>query len=214
MKSQDILLLLKLVSLEKLEAKEDGVRSSVEVLAESYSEGWQGWDLDDVEQGTDLRHISSEDRYSFRNLEAMTGISKSQVSESLKRSQLVNLVALDRNSGVPKVNKKGLLEFIVHGLKYVFPASPGALVRGIPTTFAAPVMSEHLMTAGESVFVWPDARGKEKGQAIEPLYKSVPKAVKQDACLYELLALIDSIRTGRPREANLAAELFEKRLFS
>lgn len=175
MKSQDILLLLKLVSLEKQQA--------------------------------------NDEQYSFRNLEAVTGISKSQVSESLKRCLFVNLVANDRSTGVPVVNKKALLEFVVHGLKYVFPASPGALVRGIPTTFAAPGMSEHLMTAGESIFVWPDATGKEKGQSIAPLYKSVPKAVKQDPYLYELLALIDSIRTGRPREANLAAQLFEERLF-
>lgn len=214
MKSQDILLLLKLVSLQRLAQKEDGVRSTAEVLAESYSDNWQGWESDDAEQGTDLRSVSAEERYRVRNLEAMTGISKSEVGASLKRSTQVNLVASDRKSGVPRVNKKALLEFVVHGLKYVFPAQPGRLVRGIPTTFAAPVMSEHLMTAGDSIYVWPDAAGKEKGQSITPLYKSVPKAVKQDAYLYELLALIDSIRTGGPREARLATELFEERLFS
>lgn len=214
MKSQDILLLLKLVSLQRLEKKEDGIRSTTEVLAESYSKHWQGWESDDIEQGTDLRSVSAEERYRVRNLEAMTGISKSEVGASLKRNTQVNLVASDRKSGVPRVNRKALLEFVIHGLKYVFPAQPGPLVRGIPTTFAAPVMSDHLMTAGDSIYVWPDATGKEKGQSITPLYKSVPKAVKQDAYLYELLALIDSIRIGGPREVKLATELFEQRLLS
>jgi hypothetical protein len=28
-------------------------------------------------------------------------------------------------------------EFLIHGLKYVFPAYPGALVRGVPTAHSA-----------------------------------------------------------------------------
>jgi len=56
--------------------------------------------------------------------------------------------------------------------------------------------------------------GRKKGQAVQPLFKSVPKAVIDDKCLYEYLALVDAIRLGNPREANLAAELLEEKLFS
>jgi hypothetical protein len=56
--------------------------------------------------------------------------------------------------------------------------------------------------------------GHEKGQSVKPLFKSVPKAVLNDERLYAYLALIDAIRVGNPREANLAAELFEQRLMS
>jgi hypothetical protein len=54
--------------------------------------------------------------------------------------------------------------------------------------------------------VWPDAEGKKKGYALEPLFKPIGKAVRQDPKLYELLALIDAIRDGRARERKLAEQ--------
>ncbi len=51
-----------------------------------------------------------------------------------------------------------------------------------------------------------------KGFAVEPLYTSVPMAAKADPALYELLALVDTLRVGRARERNLAEEELKKRL--
>lgn len=214
MKSQDILLLLKLVSLHRLEKKELISISIAEVWSEQYPLGWEGWEEDgeSIIKTASTLSLCAEDRYSLRNLEAVTGISKTEIGASLNRSKSVNLISLDRHSGLPRVNKKGLAEFILHGIKYVFPVQIGPLIRGIPTTFAAPVMAEHLLSAGDSIFVWPDANGRAKGQSITPLYKTAPKAVKQDAYLYELLALVDSIRMGAPRESKLASELFIQRI--
>lgn len=209
MKSQDILLLLKLASLERLEERERGLISSVMLRFESDDRDWLGWEIDEENE---IEYQFASDRYSHRNLAAMTGISKSQIGSSLIRSKEVNLLAFDERNGIYRINKKALIEFLVHGLKYVFPVVPGPLVRGIPTAFSAPVMSKHIFGTSDSLFVWPDARGKEKGQLIEPLYKTVPKAVKQDPYLYELLALIDSIRIGKPREANYAIDLLEEAL--
>ena len=62
------------------------------------------------------------------------------------------------------------------------------------------------MTAGEFVPVWPDARGNTKGQAVEPLFKSVPEAVRKDPQLYALLALTDAIRFGQARERGYAVD--------
>ena len=111
---------------------------------------------------------------------------------------------------IPKVNKKALLDFIIHGMRYTFPAKIDRLSRGIATSFAAPPLQKKLMTAGDTVFVWPDAFGETKGQAIAPLYKSVPFAVRQDKLLYMLLALIDAIRIGAARERNLAIKELSK----
>jgi hypothetical protein len=174
MKSQDIVLLLKLISLEK------------------------------------SSNLAPSDNYSLRQLEALTGISKSELSSALNRCINVGLVARDRQSSQPLVNRKALLGFLLQGIKYVFPAKPASLVRGIPTAFAAPVLEGKVMSAGDSINVWPDATGTMKGQAIAPLFKSVPQAVKADAKLYELLALVDAIRIGNPREAQLAGELLEQ----
>lgn len=210
MKSQDILLLLKLISLYKQEQRElrltlgDGVRIQEE---QQLSKGeWRGWETG--EKVTSPIY-TPQDRYSVRNLETVTGISKSEISASLKRSISVGLAVLDRKTHYPRTNSRALKGFIEFGIKYVFPAKPGAIVRGIPTAFAAPVMTGKLMTAGEIINVWPDPYGKEKGQAIEPLFKSVPKAVKQDATLYKLLALVDAVRLGSPRESQLAMQLLE-----
>ena len=49
-----------------------------------------------------------------------------------------------------------------------------------------------------------------RGLEIQPLYKSVVKAVKKDELLYKLLASIDMIRVGRAREVKLAIEELQK----
>lgn len=189
MKSQDIVILLKLVSLQK----------------QDYAHGGS-------HVGGDLSLNQPDDCYSARGLEAALGISKSEVNASINRSIAIGMAIHDRSSGHPKANKKALLEFISHGLKYVFPAKPAEIARGIPTAFAAPVLKNELMSAGEYIYVWPDAKGREKGQSIKPLFKSVPMAVQKDRILYEYLALVDAIRLGHPRESKIAVRILEEKL--
>ena len=45
-----------------------------------------------------------------------------------------------------------------------------------------------------------------EGEALEPLYKTAAKAAQRDPKLYECLALIDAIRSGRARERKLAEQ--------
>ena len=184
MKSQDVVVLLKLVSLEDAE---------VQSFAPSAPAG-------------------GEDPYSVRGLEAALGISKTEVSDSIKRSITSGIAIKDRRSGRAKPNRKQLREFIVHGLKFVFPASAGVMQRGLPTAFAAPVLSQSLHSAGSLISVWPYARGKEMGQSVEPLFKTVPEAAQKDERLYAYLALVDAIRLGNQREANLATSILKERL--
>ena len=60
--------------------------------------------------------------------------------------------------------------------------------------------------------VWPDAEGGVRGITFEPLHKTVPKAVRSDSVLHELLALIDAVRDGRARERQLAERELSARL--
>ena len=62
--------------------------------------------------------------------------------------------------------------------------------------------------------VWPDPEGDTRGHEFSPLYKSVPKAVKKDNALYELLAIVDAIRDGRAREGEIAIKELKLRLGS
>ena len=126
MKSQDIVVLLKLVSLHQ---KLRGVNLLCQAESSGIPFDWQGW-ADQLEEEYD--DLSSRrllaDAFSVRGLEASLGISKSEVNASIKRSYANGLSIKDRKSGYPKANIPGLIEFIVHGLKYVFPAEPGAMV--------------------------------------------------------------------------------------
>lgn len=211
MKSQDLLLLFKLISLEqreKLQQRLTGdslARESIMTL--NLPENWRGWD-DPIEEDPPAR----ADSYSVRALEASLGVSKTEVAAALKRCQDVGLLRLDPQSQLPRVNSKSLLAFVEHGLRFVFPARPAEITRGIPTGFAAPVLAGKLMSGGDSIHVWPDAYGNRKGQSVKPLFRTVPGAVKKDPLLYEYLALVDAVRMGSPREVQLANEMLREKV--
>ncbi|HNZ43666.1 MAG TPA: hypothetical protein PLB59_06235 [Bacteroidales bacterium] len=125
-------------------------------------------------------------------------ISLSEISESLNRSRIAGLIDYNKDN----VNRQNLIEFLEHGLKYVFPAEPGAMVKGIPTAHSHPFMKDHFES--ELNYVWRDPVGNFMGLVIEPFYLKQVEAIKIDAKFYKLLALIDVIRVGRVREQKIA----------
>jgi hypothetical protein len=100
---------------------------------------------------------------------------------------------------------------LIHGLKYIYPVEPGKMVRGIPTAHSINPLKEQIVNAGE-IYVWAHPQGTVRGVEIEPLYKAVPYAARQDQELYELLGLVDALRVGRVREQQLAADFLRQRL--
>ena len=211
MKSQDVLLLVKLICLEQRERLQARLVGETEVLIRESEQllhdQWQGWE-DHSEQDPPVHH----DSYSVRALQASLGVSKSEIASALKRCQHIGLLRLDNETQAPRVNSKALLDFIEYGLRYVFPVKPAEIVRGIPTGFSAPMLQGKLMSGGDLIHVWPDAYGSRKGQSIDPLFRTVPGAVKKDPRLYEYLALVDAIRMGNAREANLANRLLRDKV--
>lgn len=145
----------------------------------------------------------------WRNIDIANAIylSPSEVSEALNRCKIAGLI----DSKKRKVNINSFIEFLVFGLKYVFPTEPGAVVKGIPTAHSASPVKEQI-SSGADVYVWPYAKGSHRGQAIEPLYKTLPKVVEADKVFYELLAIIDTIRVDRVRETEIAVDELNKRL--
>ena len=134
-------------------------------------------------------------------------ISPSEVSEALNRCKIAGLI----DSKKKEVKIDSFIEFLIYGLKYVFPVQPGSIVKGIPTAHSASPIKEHI-SSGSDIYVWPYAKGTLRGQAIEPLYKNLPKAVENDVLFYELLVIIDTIRVGRVREIVIAIKELRKRL--
>jgi hypothetical protein len=152
-----------------------------------------------------LKIIVSRDVFWLnKDISAALLLSASEISESLNRSQKAGLIDGEKR----KVSRPSLLEFLEHGLRYVFPADPGALTRGIPTAHAHPSMSGRFPS--DEPYVWPDAEGKVRGVALEPLYSGVTKAIRRDEQLYKLLALTDVLRIGKAKERKAAVEELKK----
>ena len=133
------------------------------------------------------------------------GLSQTEISFALDRCKTVGFI----DSAKKNVIKFALLEFISHGLKYVFPVRPGAICRGIPTAHSAPPLSKVIVSSDEDIYIWPWDEGKARGQAIKPLYFNAPLSAENDRKLYELLTLIDAIRAGRAREKVIAIKELE-----
>ena len=142
----------------------------------------------------------------YGRLATELAMSASEVHAAVRRATHAGLLGPNR-----RPNVSALLEFIVHGVRYAFAPERGRVTRGIPTAHAAPPLDAEI--AGDELPpVWPDPEGQVRGETFEPLYPSVPRAVRHDPSLYELLALVDAIRGGRARERKLAEKHLRRRL--
>lgn len=150
---------------------------------------------------------ASPGQKAFPKLAEALGISASEAHAAVKRAIRSGLVDGESRS----VRKGALCEFLVHGLRYVFPAEWSGITRGVPTSYAAPPLKAQF---AESVLppVWPHPEGTARGEGLAPLYKSAPGAALRDPHLYEWLALVDAVRAGRARERKLATQEIERRL--
>lgn len=154
--------------------------------------------------------IQNEPQVPSKDLAESLFISPSEVSKSLKRSAESGLIHIA--DGEKRVNRSALMEFLSHGLKYVFPPAKGSMARGVPTAVAAEPLKSRFLDDRDPPEVWPFAEGKVRGISFVPLYKGAPKAALRDLKFYGVLALCDAIRGGRTRERILAIELLGKEI--
>ena len=149
--------------------------------------------------------------WTFQRLAVELKMSQSEVHAGVRRAVAARLMS-DATTASGQPVRAALLEFLLHGVKYVYPPEHGALTRGVPTGYAAPPLNKVIGGSIDPPPVWPYVEGSVRGGAFTPLYPSVPAAALQDSRLYELLALVDAIRDGRARERNLAVKELESRL--
>ncbi len=142
----------------------------------------------------------------MKDLSVELGISASEISESLNRSAIAGLISKDKM----RLMKLSILDFLEHGLRYVYPQQAGAKVRGIPTAHAAPPLN--LEIDSSEPYVWPYGEGTVRGESIEPLHSKVPEACLKDPIFYEYMALCDALRVGKAREKNMAIQELKRRL--
>lgn len=142
-------------------------------------------------------------RAPYAQLASELAMSVSEVHASVKRSQKSGLLHGREMNYLP--NLTAVEEFLVHGLKYAFPAERGELTRGIATSYGAPPLRDEIAKGSEPIPVWPWAEGRQRGFAFAPLYKSAPQAAIRDCSLYELMTLADALRDSRVRDRKIAA---------
>lgn len=148
--------------------------------------------------------IYCDKEYKVKKLSESLKISLSEISESLNRSRIAKLISSNK-----KVYRNALYDFIINGLKYVFPIEPGAVVRGIATSHSASPLNDLIVSNNEH-YVWNDINGNMKGMQVKPLYEKITEVYQDHNELYEALTLVDAIRIGRVREQNIARDLLKK----
>ncbi len=155
-----------------------------------------------------LKLAGHGDEWTVRSLEADLGIPRAGVHRSLQRLGVAGLYGLDRR----RTNLSQAEEFLVHGVKYLFPPELGGETRGMSTAWAAPPLSDELAPSSDLPPVWPDPEGRQRGIAVAPLHPAVPHLSRRDPDLGERLALTDAIRMGDARVRGVATKLLGKRL--
>jgi DNA-binding Lrp family transcriptional regulator len=141
----------------------------------------------------------------YAELASSVGLSASEVYQAVRRCRRSGLI---HDGLVP--DREALVELVIHGIRYLMPAERGAATRGMPTSHGVSPLKELLANGDTPPPVWPDPEGTIRGEALKPIYRSVPAAARQDHKLHECLALVDAMRAGRARERAMAKEHFTR----
>lgn len=146
--------------------------------------------------------------WTIRSLEEETAIPRSAIQRALER--LAHAGLLDPSSRTVRVAQAE--EFLIYGLRYVFPARLGGETRGVKAAWASEPLASRL--SGNDVLppVWPAAHGDVRGLELKPLHRAVIEAAAADPQLGPRLALVDAIRAGDARVRHVAAELLREHL--
>jgi hypothetical protein len=152
-------------------------------------------------------HLMKGNDWLYADIATLLHISPSEVSESLERSRIAGLL----DNSKRKIMPAAMYEFLVYGIKYVWPAVLSKKQRGVPTAHSAKPLSD-IIVSNEDVYVWAYAKGNQRGESIQALYPTIPEVVENNPQLYELLALIDALRIGKAREVQIARDELNKRL--
>ena len=143
---------------------------------------------------------------SFENLSKSTGISAGECHNAVRRLRLSRLLLSDER----RPSNELLLQFLVHGVPFAFPPVLGVEIVGVPTGHSSPIFRG--IVDSPDVFVWPDADGSARGRSLIPLFPGAAALPGLNPPLYDMLSLIDALRTGTTRVRNVSIRLLAERL--
>jgi DNA-binding MarR family transcriptional regulator len=145
---------------------------------------------------------------------------KGDVSRSINRLLKLGLVGERRpkNGDPVSANRKfyslqrsAISDLLCYGIRLMFGPERLGVGRGVPTGWSCPYIKS-AMNPPEMPLVWAMPGGDVRGELLEPIYTQAPQAAQRDDELYALLALIDVLRTGKPRELAHAKEALANKI--
>ena len=146
------------------------------------------------------------ERWVYAGLSEALLMSPSETNAAVKRAIQSGLMRPALGAEVnPQPVVAAMLEFLTHGIRYVFPAQVGGLTRGVVTGFATPGLENVIAGDGEPVAVWPWSQGTYRGYSLGPLFRRAPEAVQGAPRFHLYLALADVLRQSSPRGREIAA---------
>lgn len=152
--------------------------------------------------------------WTFSRLAGSLAISTGEIHNVVERSQCSRLITMPR--GKLTVSKKRLFDLLTVAAPQIFYAVRGPLCLGVPTSVYAPCLTSRFpqREIGSIPLVWPCPTGLSanlvRGESLQALYPTAPRAVAHDPILYELLALVDVVRTTDGKERKLAIDFLDK----
>lgn len=156
-----------------------------------------------------LKLLGRAEPHNVRELAEELGFDVAGTHRALRRLSDAGLYSSERRRvfGAPAE------EFLVHAVKFTFPAKRGTEVRGIPTSWAAEPLKDELADSAGLPPVWPYSKGAMRGLSFDPLHPMVPDAAEADPQLWERLSLVDALRSNESaRISALAARLLKERI--
>ena len=151
-----------------------------------------------------LLKLATSPGLSQKNLADQLQVSQAEISHGFKRLKNAQLI-----NAQGRIIKEACIEFLVHAVKYIYPAQLGSPALGLPTAFAHPEF-KFTKYGPEDVMVWPHPEGKVKGVALFPIYPTLTQACVSDRTLYKLASFVEMIRAGRTRERKIGAEKLQE----
>lgn len=158
-----------------------------------------------------LKLLGSDESIPVRKRAGELGFDVAGTHRALCRLADAGLYSRERK----RVHRANAEEFLVHAVKFSFPAQWGPEVRGMSTAWAASPLSDALAEVDELPPVWPYFKGEVRGLSLEPLHSMAPEAALSDPDFAQRIALVDALRsTSHPRIVNLAERLLKERIDS
>jgi hypothetical protein len=162
-----------------------------------------------------LALAESRSAWTYSELGSWLGLSASTAHESADRCRSSGLLLPSR-----EISRPCLRDLLVTAVPKIFYAQRRGIARGLPTgTHAAPLRGKFSVAKNSMPLVWElppsgigSGPGARRGELIVPIYPTAVLAAIRDDVVYELLALVDVLRTGTEPERARAVECLDERL--